>query len=72
MGRVLRKGSADKFAVLYEVVAEETTEEGVSRRRQPQSRQRQPLEPGPSPYQMAQRPMPRAAEAAGDWGEPER
>ncbi|WNZ25720.1 DEAD/DEAH box helicase [Leptolyngbya sp. NK1-12] len=69
LGRVLRKGSTDKFAVLYEVVAEETTEEGVSRRRQPPSRQRQPLEPGPSPYQVAQRPMPRAAEAGGNWGE---
>ncbi|HEY9638837.1 MAG TPA: DEAD/DEAH box helicase family protein, partial [Coleofasciculaceae cyanobacterium] len=33
LGRVLRKGTAQKFALLYEVVAEETTEEGVSRRR---------------------------------------
>ncbi|MBD3883770.1 DEAD/DEAH box helicase [Phormidium tenue FACHB-886] len=34
LGRVLRKGH-QKRALLYEVVAEETTEEGVSRRRQP-------------------------------------
>ncbi|MBW4654029.1 MAG: DEAD/DEAH box helicase family protein [Kaiparowitsia implicata GSE-PSE-MK54-09C] len=33
LGRVLRKGQGDKRAILYEVVAEETSEEGVSRRR---------------------------------------
>ena len=33
LGRVLRKGSSGKMALLYEVVAEQTSEEGVSRRR---------------------------------------
>jgi superfamily II DNA or RNA helicase len=33
LGRVLRRGAAQKRALLYEVVAEETSEEGVSRRR---------------------------------------
>ena len=36
LGRVLRKGSDGKTALLYEVVAEETSEEGVSRRRRQQ------------------------------------
>jgi superfamily II DNA or RNA helicase len=33
LGRILRKGSGNKQAVLYEVVAEETTEEAISSRR---------------------------------------
>ena len=33
LGRVLRKGSDGKVALLYEVIAEQTSEEGVSRRR---------------------------------------
>ena len=33
LGRVLRKGTSGKMALLYEVVAEQTSEEGVSRRR---------------------------------------
>ncbi|MEO1791747.1 MAG: DEAD/DEAH box helicase family protein [Cyanobacteria bacterium J06629_19] len=33
LGRVLRKGSNGKVALLYEVIAEQTSEEGVSRRR---------------------------------------
>ena len=36
LGRVLRKGSSGKIALLYEVVAEQTSEEGVSRRRRQQ------------------------------------
>lgn len=39
LGRVLRKGTGNKLALLYEVIAEETTEENVSRRR------RQPPKP---------------------------
>lgn len=70
LGRVLRRGSADKFALLYEVVAEETTEEGVSRRRQPQ-RQSEQLELVPSSYQVTQRSVPRAAEQEGNWGKTE-
>ena len=36
LGRVLRKGTSGKMALLYEVVAEQTSEEGVSRRRKQQ------------------------------------
>ncbi|MEO1386593.1 MAG: DEAD/DEAH box helicase family protein [Cyanobacteria bacterium J06634_6] len=36
LGRVLRKGSNGKVALLYEVIAEQTSEEGVSRRRHQQ------------------------------------
>ncbi len=36
LGRVLRKGTSGKMALLYEVVAEQTSEEGVSRRRRSQ------------------------------------
>ncbi|MEO0804889.1 MAG: DEAD/DEAH box helicase family protein [Cyanobacteria bacterium J06643_4] len=36
LGRVLRKGSDGKVALLYEVIAEQTSEEGVSRRRHEQ------------------------------------
>ena len=36
LGRVLRKGDGNKLALLYEVIAEETTEENISRRRQQQ------------------------------------
>jgi len=36
LGRVLRKGSDGKVALLYEVIAEQTSEEGVSRRRHQQ------------------------------------
>ena len=36
LGRVLRKGSSGKMALLYEVIAEQTSEEGVSRRRHQQ------------------------------------
>lgn len=77
LGRVLRKGQAQKRAVLYEVVAEETTEEGVSRRRrQPQqSRQPQQLElmrpltgiSKTSPYEEFERKLPQAAESSGNW-----
>ena len=33
LGRVLRKGDGNKLALLYEVIAEETTEENIARRR---------------------------------------
>ncbi|WP_346290466.1 DEAD/DEAH box helicase [Sphaerothrix gracilis] len=69
LGRVLRKGTGDKLALLYEVIAEETTEENVSRRR------RQTTKPKVAPnqlelapvYDLAARRVPQAAEAAGDW-----
>jgi superfamily II DNA or RNA helicase len=69
LGRVLRRGSDEsKLALLYEVIAEETTEEGTVRRRQPKPAQPQQrrLELVPSPHQEPQ-PLPRAAETAPDW-----
>ncbi|MBD2462446.1 DEAD/DEAH box helicase [Oscillatoria sp. FACHB-1407] len=73
LGRVLRKGQANKTAILYEVIAEETTEENVSRRRRtPPQPHRQPrqLELVPtSPYEVAARRLPLAAEESGQWGD---
>ncbi|MFM7425689.1 MAG: DEAD/DEAH box helicase [Elainella sp.] len=66
LGRVLRRSGTGKRAVLYEVVAESTTEEGLSRRR----RSGQPaLEVLPSVRYSEgdSRSRPRAAEAAGRW-----
>ena len=73
LGRVLRKGKdPDKLALLYEVVAENTSEENTARRRRPKSprksRQGQ-LELVPSPYEVSQPTVPRAAEPAADWKE---
>jgi superfamily II DNA or RNA helicase len=66
LGRVLRKGQMQKRAVLYEVVAEETTEEGVSRRRrQPQQKRSHQLELVPR-YDASSQSY-RAAESEGDW-----
>ncbi|MFK8182526.1 MAG: DEAD/DEAH box helicase [Phormidesmis sp.] len=48
LGRVLRKGSSGKMALLYEVVAEQTSEEGVSRRRK-----QQPAATTSSPRQLS-------------------
>ncbi len=48
LGRVLRKGSDGKMALLYEVIAEETSEEGVSRRRR-----QQPAPPKPNTGQLS-------------------
>jgi superfamily II DNA or RNA helicase len=71
LGRILRKGSGQKQAVLYEVIAEETTEEGISRRRRTASRpQAGQLEllPSRNPYDTAEQPLPKAAEpSATSW-----
>lgn len=73
LGRILRKGSGQKQAILYEVIAEETSEEGISRRRRPQSSQRRvgqlELIPDRQPYDSAQPPLPKVAEDEGEWGE---
>lgn len=74
LGRVLRRGKSEKQAILYEVIAEETTEEGVSRRRrapqkhQPASRQLE-LVPPASPYEISAEKTYRAAEAPSAWGD---
>jgi superfamily II DNA or RNA helicase len=73
LGRVLRKGKdADKMALLYEVVAEDTSEEGTARRRKQKASAVSPthqLELVPQPTYMVQPDaLPRAAESAEDWG----
>ena len=78
LGRILRRGKdLRKRAVLYEVVAEETSEEGTSRRRRKQkarSKQRQlelvpsPESPFPeSPYEIGKNPTPKAADPAASY-----
>jgi superfamily II DNA or RNA helicase len=73
LGRVLRKGKTQKLARLYEVVAEETSEENVSRRRRSQPRtpshqlELVPTEPRPL-YEVSAHITPRAAESAPNWG----
>ncbi|MGG6296828.1 DEAD/DEAH box helicase family protein [Leptolyngbya sp. AN02str] len=73
LGRVLRKGSGGKQAILYEVVAEETTEEGVSRRRHTQSKPSRSstqleLVPPASPYEIFLTPTRKAAEPDARYG----
>ena len=74
LGRVLRKGKdPNKLALLYEVVAENTSEENTARRRRPKhSRKsgRGQLELVPSPYKTPQTIVPRAAEPSPSWKEP--
>lgn len=75
LGRILRKGSGGKQAILYEVIAEETTEEGISRRRRsskPQSRRGQ-LELLPSkPYATPEVAPPRVAEQGSPYEDGEK
>jgi superfamily II DNA or RNA helicase len=74
LGRVLRKGNdPTKFAILYEVVAEDTNEEGVSRRRKgepapkQQPRQLELVPPPPATYKTPQPVVPKAAEKPLPW-----
>ena len=71
LGRVLRKGKTpDKLALLYEVVAEDTNEENVARRRrgEPFQKQTQQLElVPPQPFYAANSAVPRAAEPSTAW-----
>jgi len=74
LGRVLRKGKTpDKLAMLYEVVAEDTNEENVSRRRRGQptlTKAQHQLElVSPSLYAVSPTTMPLAAEPLPEWGE---
>ncbi|MBW4690667.1 MAG: DEAD/DEAH box helicase family protein [Lyngbya sp. HA4199-MV5] len=74
LGRVLRKGKTpDKLAILYEVVAEDTNEENVSRRRQGQPARTQTrqleLVPPAIGYPTIVPAMPRAAEPQSAWSE---
>ncbi|MEB3355506.1 MAG: DEAD/DEAH box helicase family protein [Synechococcales bacterium] len=76
LGRVLRKSSDKTVARLYEVVAEETSEEGVSKRRRqtsrPSSARSGQLELVPTPSQPAEdwgQPSRRAAESSPNYGD---
>lgn len=67
LGRVLRKGKdPSKLALLYEVIAEDTSEENTARRRQPKRKTRQ-LSLVPERYTEGDMPIPRAAENNSNW-----
>lgn len=71
LGRVLRKGrDPNKLARLYEVIAEDTSEEQVSRRRHAKPGDRTSQSPEThqrSLYVVDDTPLPHAAEPAGEW-----
>lgn len=71
LGRILRKGTGSKRAILYEVIAEETTEEGISQRRRgqtPPRKQRQlELLSNNVPYSPDCPKLPKVAEAPEEW-----
>jgi len=74
LGRVLRKGSdGQKFALLYEVIAEDTSEERTSERRRssPTSEPRQleilPSQSKPKKYGTKRPSIPKAAESRPKW-----
>ncbi|KAM3115157.1 DEAD/DEAH box helicase family protein [Phormidesmis sp. 146-33] len=72
LGRILRKGKdPTKLALLYEVVAEDTTEENVSRRRKGEtarsSKSHQLELVPPTIYAVPAKTVPRAAESEADW-----
>ncbi|MBD1822288.1 DEAD/DEAH box helicase [Cyanobacteria bacterium FACHB-DQ100] len=71
MGRILRKSKdPTKLAILYEVVAEDTNEEGVSRRRNP-TQKTKPRSPARQlelvPYSAPPTVIPRAAEGEANY-----
>jgi superfamily II DNA or RNA helicase len=74
LGRVLRKGSGNKLALLYEVVAEQTTEENISNRRRkgasdtPSPSRQLELVPVKPVYDTAAEIAPRAAESPDESG----
>lgn len=72
LGRILRKGKgAEKLAIMYEVVAEDTTEERTSQRRRGDTEEREKtptrqleLIPSPVQYTISPRKNPKAAESS--------
>ncbi|MDJ0601548.1 MAG: DEAD/DEAH box helicase family protein [Crocosphaera sp.] len=75
LGRILRKGKGkNKLATLYEIVAEDTSEERISQRRKEGIKTSKPqqLELLPSTYEMKSKKSLRAAESSNKkWGEEE-
>lgn len=63
LGRVLRKGDGNKIALLYEVIAEETTEENIARRRKQTPKQSK----RDNVYPIKPQQLPIAAENPTDW-----
>ncbi len=67
LGRILRKGKdPSKLAILYEVIAEDTSEENTARRRQP-NRKTHGLSVVPKKYPANGIPIPHAAEKSTNW-----
>jgi superfamily II DNA or RNA helicase len=74
LGRILRKGKAEnKLAILYEVIAENTSEEKTSERRRGKDKKTTTYQTGdrqlellPSPEKRP-RNLPRVAESSGEW-----
>lgn len=67
LGRILRKGKdPSKLAILYEVIAEDTSEENTARRRQP-NRKTHGLSVVPKKYPANGTPIPHAAEKSTNW-----
>ncbi|ELR99441.1 DEAD/DEAH box helicase family protein [Gloeocapsa sp. PCC 73106] len=62
LGRILRKSAESKLAILYEIIAENTTEEAVSQRRRGE-------DTPASIYQIQPRSNLKAAEKQDTWGE---
>ncbi|MBA2747945.1 MAG: DEAD/DEAH box helicase [Tatlockia sp.] len=81
LGRVLRKGDDHKLAIMYEVVAEDTSEEGTSARRRGEQQRRDVavlrLPPPPEPKQLEIVPLygvnnhvtKRVADSSAKWGD---
>ncbi|MEM9214670.1 MAG: DEAD/DEAH box helicase family protein [Cyanobacteria bacterium P01_F01_bin.150] len=78
LGRVLRRGDGQKQAILYEVVAAETAEEAVSKRRRRKPKQPSSLPPVAAPSRQLQlvppsykepdrTSLPKAAEPSSQW-----
>lgn len=81
LGRVLRRSTQEKTAILYEVIAQETAEEQVSKRRhtpskvqfnapsraQPEAPHLVPVPTKPRPYDLPTAPSRKVADAAPAW-----
>ncbi len=68
LGRVLRKGDESKLALMYEVIAEDTSEEGTSARRRGVETQNRQLEIVPL-YGVNSNVTKRVADSSAKWGD---
>lgn len=68
LGRVLRKGDEHKLAIMYEVIAEDTSEEGTSARRRGVETQNRQLEIVPL-YGVNNHVTKRVADSSVKWGD---